>query len=69
MVKSVQVTCPLNSRHTEKRISKIAIWGPQNNYYSSLRALQSFHEKTCIAKTKNTKQNKWEGGLREKWFS
>lgn len=47
----------------KKRISKIAIWGPQNNYYFSLRVLHLFHDKTCIAKTKTqTKQKVGVGG-------
>lgn len=63
MVKSVQVTCPPDLRYTEKkRISKIAIWGPQSNHYFSLRALHFFHDNTCIAKTKTQTEQKVVGG-------
>lgn len=75
MVKSVQVTCPPDVRYTEKkkRIAEIAIWGSQNNYYFSLRALHLFHDKTCIAKTtikiKQMGGGGRGGGICEKWFS
>lgn len=51
--------------HPENKILKITIWGPEHNYYFSLWALHLLHEKTCIAKTKNTEtkqNNKWVQG-------